>query len=38
VFGLRLPALRAEGRRIVVALEAGGGEPAEERTGSAIGS
>jgi MFS family permease len=35
-FGLRLPALRAEGRRLVVAQEAAGGNPPEERTETAI--
>ncbi len=38
VFGLRLPALRGEGLKLVVAQEAAGGEPPEERTGSAIQS
>jgi MFS family permease len=36
VFGLRLPALRAEGRRLIVAQEAAGGDPPEERTGPAV--
>ncbi|HMB06572.1 MAG TPA: MFS transporter [Isosphaeraceae bacterium] len=36
VFGLRLPALRAEGLRLVVAQEAAGGDPPEERTGTAM--
>jgi MFS family permease len=36
VFGLRLPVLRAEGRRLIVAQEAAGGNPLEERTGTAI--
>src|SRR4051812_41760437 len=36
VFRLRLPALRAEGHRLVVAQEAAGGDPPEERTGVAL--
>lgn len=36
VFGLRLPALRAEGQRLIVAQEAAGGDPPEERTGPAL--
>lgn len=32
VFGLRLPALRAEAREIIVALQMTGGDPAEEMT------
>jgi MFS family permease len=33
VFGLRLPALRAEAREIIVALQMAGGDPPEEITG-----
>src|SRR6185312_9321434 len=33
VFGLRLPALRAEGRRLIVAQEIAVGAPAQEMTG-----
>ncbi len=36
VFAIRLPALRAEGRRLIVAQEAVGGDPPEERTGTAV--
>jgi MFS family permease len=36
VFGLYLPSLRAEGLRLVVAQEAAGGVPPEERTGTAV--
>jgi MFS family permease len=36
LFALRLPALRAEARRLIVAQEAAGGEPPEERTGAAV--
>ena len=36
VFGLRLPSLRAEARRLVIAQEAVGGDPPEERTGGAV--
>jgi MFS family permease len=36
VFGLRLPALRAEGMRLIVAQEAVGGDPADERTGAPV--
>lgn len=32
-FGRRLPALRAEARRIILALEMAGGDPAREMTG-----
>jgi hypothetical protein len=32
VFGLRLPALRAEAREIIVALQMAGGDPPEEMT------
>lgn len=35
VFGWHLPALRHETRQVIVALEAAGGEPAEEATGEA---
>jgi len=35
VFGWHLPALRCETRQVIVALEAAGGEPAEEVTGEA---
>lgn len=35
VFGAHLPALRQEARQIIVALQAAGGEPAEEMTGGA---
>ena len=35
VFALHLPHLRREARQIIIALEAGGGEPAEEMTGEA---
>jgi MFS family permease len=35
VFAWRLPALRLEARRIIVALEVAGGEPPEEMTGEA---
>jgi MFS family permease len=37
-FGLRLPRLRAEARRLVIAQEAAGGEPPDERTGTAVPS
>jgi len=33
---LRLLALRAEGLRLFVAQEAAGGDPPEERTGTAV--
>jgi MFS family permease len=36
VFALRLPALRAEGRRLVVAQEAAGGEPPAGRTAASV--
>ena len=35
-FGLRLPALRTEGRRLIVAQEAAGGNPPEEKTSVAV--
>lgn len=35
VFALHLPALRQEARQIIIALQAAGGEPAEEMTGEA---
>jgi MFS family permease len=35
VFGWHLPALRQEARQMIVALQAAGGEPAEEMTGEA---
>ena len=35
LFGWRLPALRAEARQIIVAMQAAGGEPAEDATGQA---
>jgi MFS family permease len=35
VFTWRLPALRLEARRVIVALEVAGGEPPEEMTGEA---
>jgi MFS family permease len=37
-FALRLPVLRAEGLKLVVAQEAAGGEPPEERTGAPVPS
>jgi MFS family permease len=36
VFGLRLPALRAEAREIIVALQMAGGDPPEEITGDYV--
>ena len=33
IFGLRLPRLREEGRRIIIALQMEGGQPPEEMTG-----
>jgi MFS family permease len=33
IFGYRLPALRAEARQLIVALQMAGGEPADEMTG-----
>jgi len=36
VFALRLPALRAEARRLIVAQEAAGGDPPEEKTGAPV--
>lgn len=36
VFGFRLPSLRAEGLRLIVAQEAAGGDPPEERTAGAV--
>lgn len=36
-FALKWPALRVEARRLVVAQEAGGGEPPDEQTGGAVG-
>ncbi|MDR3632305.1 MAG: MFS transporter [Isosphaeraceae bacterium] len=36
LFGMYLPSLRSEGMRLIVAQEAAGGDPPEERTGSAI--
>jgi MFS family permease len=36
VFALRWPDYRVEARRLVVAQEAGGGEPPDDRTGAAV--
>ena len=36
VFGLRLPALRAQARELIVAQQMAGGEPAEEVTGGPL--
>ena len=38
MFALKLPALRAEGQKLLIAQEAAGGAPPEERTGTAVPS